>query len=59
MYDDTEYFIEPKYHKNDTQWNFEHLFYTHKDSMLSSKDDAQTVRCPVNGKKDYLIVPFK
>lgn len=50
MYNDTEYFIEPKYHENATQWNFEHLFYTHKDSILSPTADRKTVRCPVDGK---------
>jgi hypothetical protein len=50
VYNDTEYFIEPKYHENETKWNFEHLFYTHKDSVLSITDEDQTVRCPVNGK---------
>ncbi|CAF4353399.1 unnamed protein product [Rotaria sp. Silwood2] len=50
MYNDTEYFIEPKYNENDTQWNFEHLFYTHKDSISSITDTDQTVRCPVTGE---------
>jgi thrombospondin motif-containing protein 9 len=50
IYNDTEYFIEPKYHENDTKWNFEHLFYTHKNSVSSITDDAQTVRCPVDGE---------
>jgi hypothetical protein len=39
-----EYFIEPKYHQNGAPWNFEHLFYTHKDLSVSN------ARCPVDGK---------
>ncbi|CAF3531154.1 unnamed protein product [Rotaria sp. Silwood1] len=53
MYNDTEYFIEPKYNENDSQWNFEHLFYTHKDSILSITDTDQTVRCPVTGEPHF------
>ncbi|CAF3570110.1 unnamed protein product [Adineta steineri] len=49
VYNDVEYFIEPKHHENETKWNYEHLFYTHKDSILSITDNPQTVRCPVNG----------
>jgi hypothetical protein len=50
VYKDTEYFIEPNYNENDTKWNFEHLVYTHKDSISSITDDDQTIRCPVDGK---------
>ncbi|CAF3966284.1 unnamed protein product, partial [Rotaria sordida] len=50
MYNGTDYFIEPKYHENDTSWNFEHLFYTHKDSISSIADNDPTVRCPVTGE---------
>ncbi len=50
MYNDTEYFIEPNYHANGTKWNFEHLFYTQKNSLSSSTADIQTIRCPVDGK---------
>jgi hypothetical protein len=50
MYNDTEYFIEPNYHANGTKWNFEHLFYTQKNSLSSSTADTQTIRCPVDGK---------
>ncbi len=45
-----EYFIEPKYHQNGAPWNFEHLFYTHKDLVSSITDDDQKIRCPVHGK---------
>lgn len=51
MYNDTEYFIEPKHKTNNSKWNFEHLFYTHKDSVLSITDDTEKVQCPVTGKK--------
>jgi len=50
VYNDTEYFIEPKHHENETEWNFEHLFYTHNDLLHSSNDNDQAVRCPVTGE---------
>lgn len=59
VYNDTEYFIEPKHHENETDWNFEHLFYTHNDFLLSSNDNDQTVRCPVTGKSNSFRFPSK
>jgi len=49
VYNNTEYFIEPKYKTSDSKWNFEHLFYTHKDSVSSITDDTDKVQCPVDG----------
>ncbi|CAF3497325.1 unnamed protein product [Rotaria sp. Silwood1] len=46
IYDNIEYFIEPKYYKNSSSWNFEHLIYTHKDLSLSKE---LTIHCPVDG----------
>ncbi|CAF1284269.1 unnamed protein product [Adineta steineri] len=47
IYNNTEYFIEPKYQTNNTIWNFEHMIYTSNKLLLS------TNHCPVDGKLDF------
>ncbi|CAF3129881.1 unnamed protein product [Rotaria sp. Silwood2] len=47
IYHNTEYFIEPKYDRNSSSWNFEHIIYTHRDLSLSKES---IVHCPVDGK---------
>ncbi|CAF3869430.1 unnamed protein product, partial [Adineta steineri] len=42
IYNNTEYFIEPKYQINNTTWNFEHMLYTYNNLLLS------TNHCPVD-----------
>ncbi|UJR08429.1 hypothetical protein I4U23_012699 [Adineta vaga] len=45
IYNNTEYFIEPKPHTENTTWNFEHFLYTHSPKRSILK---QTSHCRVH-----------